>query len=106
MVVLSRKVNDAGKPARTHSFDTGAAWMSLALQGTAMGLVVHGMQGFDYERARAELGVPEEFAVEAMIAIGHPGKVEDLSEKDQAREKPNTRKPLKELVFEGRFPAA
>ncbi|HEY4360633.1 MAG TPA: nitroreductase family protein [Bryobacteraceae bacterium] len=106
VVVLSRKVNDAGKPARTHSFDTGAAWMSLALQGTAMGLVVHGMQGFDYERARAELGVPEEFAVEAMIAIGHPGKVEDLSEKDQAREKPNTRKPLKELVFEGRFPAA
>ena len=106
IVVVSRKVNDAGKPARTHSFDTGAAWMSLALQGHAMGLVIHGMQGFDYERARTELGVPEDYEVEAMVAVGHPGNLEDLSEKDQAREKPNTRRPLKELVFEGQFPAA
>ena len=35
--------------------------MSLALQGSMMGLVVHGMQGFDYERARIDLDIPEEF---------------------------------------------
>jgi nitroreductase len=41
-----------GEPAVTHSFDTGAAWENLALQGWLKGLVVHGMQGFDYDRAR------------------------------------------------------
>ena len=106
VVVVSRKVADNGRPARTHSFDTGAAWMSLALQGHGMGLVTHAMGGFDWERARTELGVPDEFAVEAMLAFGHPGKLEDLSEKDRARETPNGRRPVRELVFEGRFPAA
>ncbi len=47
------------KPAPTHSFDTGSAWENLALQGWLKGFVVHGMQGFDYERAREELNIPE-----------------------------------------------
>lgn len=103
VVVLSKLTFDNGNPNRTHSYDAGAAWMSLALQGSKMGLAVHGMAGFDRDRARIELGVPEDFAVEAMIAVGHPGKVEDLTEKDQAREQPSTRRPLSELVFEGTF---
>jgi nitroreductase len=105
VVVLSRIAFDDGRPARTHSFDTGAAWMSMALEGHWMGLVVHGMAGFDYDRARTELGVPKEYAVEAMIAIGHPGKLEDLPEKFHVREVKNTRRPLRESVFEGRFPS-
>ena len=36
-----------GQPSITHSFDTGAAWENLALQGWLKGYVVHGMQGFD-----------------------------------------------------------
>jgi nitroreductase len=103
IVVISKTKLDNGNPARTHSYDTGAAWMSLALEGSHLGLVVHGMAGFDYNRARVDLGVPEDYAVEAMIAVGHPGKVEDLSESNRAREKPSTRRPVKESVFEGRF---
>jgi hypothetical protein len=77
--------------------------MGLALQGSAMGLVVHGMAGFDYQRARTELGVPEEYSVDAMIAVGHPGKVGDLAEKDKIREMQSSRRPVRESVFEGRF---
>ncbi|MGH7790937.1 MAG: nitroreductase family protein, partial [Thermodesulfobacteriota bacterium] len=34
IVIISRKTFDHnGKPSRTHSFDTGAAWQNLALQG-------------------------------------------------------------------------
>ena len=62
-----------GQPYPTHSFDTGAAWENLALQATLKGLVAHGMQGFDYERARTELNIPEGFRVEAMAAVGKPG---------------------------------
>ena len=92
-----------GRPYPTHSFDTGAAWENLALQGALKGLVVHGMQGFDYERARAALGIPEGFRVEAMAAVGRPGDPARLPEALRAREKPSDRKPLGETVCEGPF---
>jgi nitroreductase len=92
-----------GSPNRTHSFDTGAAWENLALQGWLKGYVVHGMAGFDYERARTELEIPEEFQVEAMAAVGRPGSVEQLSERLRERESPNGRRKVTELVWEGKF---
>ena len=103
IVVVSKNELDNGNPARTHSFDTGSAFMCLALQGAEMGLVVHGMAGFNYDRARAELGIPGNFTVECMIAVGHPGKVEGLVERDRLRESPSGRRPVKESVFEGKF---
>jgi nitroreductase len=106
IVVLSKTTFDSGQPTRTHSYDTGAAWMSLALQASLMGLVAHGMAGFDYDRAKVELGVPDEYAVEAMIALGHPGRVEDLPERVRARESPSGRRSIGESVFEGRFSQA
>lgn len=103
MVVVSKTTFKSGKPARTHSFDTGAAWMNLALQGYLMGLVIHGMEGFDYNRAKTELAIPEEFAVEAMIAVGRPGKLEDLPEDKQKMEFPKGRKNIFEFISEGTF---
>lgn len=92
-----------GKPSITHSFDTGAAWMALALQGQEMGLVVHGMQGFDYERAKKQLLFPEEYTIEAMIAVGKPAPKETLSFELQAKEVPSHRRPLADFVMEGHF---
>jgi nitroreductase len=105
VLVASKKTTDNGKPARTHSLDTGAAWVSLALQGTLSGFVVHGMEGFDYDRAHSELELPEELAVEMMCAVGHPGKVEELPERLQQREHPNDRKPVADVVFDGPYRA-
>lgn len=103
VVVISKTTLESGKPCRTHSYDSGAAWMSLALQGSMMGLVVHGMQGFDYERARNDLNIPEGFQIEAMAAIGRPGRKEHLPEQLQAREAPNDRRPLAQSICEGPF---
>jgi hypothetical protein len=75
----------------------------LALEGSRRGLVVHGMQGFDYEKAKQVLGVPDDYTVEAMIAIGKPGDKSLLPEKLQQAEVPSDRKPITETVFEGRF---
>ena len=61
------------------------------------------MQGFDYERARKELAIPDEFQVEAMAAVGKPGPKELLPEKLRARETPSDRRKLSESVFEGPF---
>jgi len=104
VVVLSRKhfeFND--QPARTHTFDTGSAWMSLALQATMNGLVVHGMEGFDYEGMRVAIDAPESFEIEAMCAIGRPGNKADLPEQMQNMEQPSDRKPVDEIAFEGGF---
>ena len=86
-----------------HTFDTGAAFENLALQGTAMGLVVHGMAGFDRGKARATLGVPDDYEVEAMVAVGHPGDPAELPPQLQARETPSGRKPVREFIREGKF---
>jgi nitroreductase len=103
IVITSRKTMENGKPAPTHQLDTGAAWMSLALEGSLRGLVVHGMQGFDAGRARTELGIPGNFDVLAMAAIGKPGRKEDLPKELQEREAPSDRKKIAEIAFEGKF---
>ena len=105
VVFISRTVTDQGKSLRTHSYDTGAAWENFALQGILRGLVVHGMGGFDYGRAKSTLAVPDDFEVEAMAAVGKPGRIEDLPEHQQAREKPSTRRPLAGTIYEGPFRA-
>jgi nitroreductase len=102
VVVASQQTNSrTGAPLKTHSYDTGAAWQSIALQGSRSGLVVHGMAGFDYDRARQDLHIPESWRVEAMIAMGRPGRVEDLSEALQARETPSQRHPVTSFVYQG-----
>jgi nitroreductase len=103
LVILSKTTFDSGKPSRTHSFDTGAAWMSLALQGHLMNLVVHAMQGFDYIRAKLELHVPDEYSIEAMIAIGHHGNVDELPEDKKKMEFPKGRKNIFEFIHEGGY---
>jgi nitroreductase len=104
VVFISRTHFDfKGDRAPTHSFDTGAAWENLALQGGLNGLVVHGMQGFDYERARAALNIPEGFQVEAMCAIGKPADPATLSEDLRAKEAPSGRRKLEETICEGPF---
>ena len=104
VVVLSHKVFERnGKPNPVHTFDTGAAFENLALQGAAMGLVVHGMAGFDRNKARAALGVPDDYAVEAMIALGRPGDPADLPPELREREKPSERKAVAQFVREGVF---
>lgn len=104
LAILAKTTFDNGAPSVTHALDTGSAWQNLALQGTAMGLVVHGMEGFDYARAGTTLGVPADYAVLAMAAVGWPGRVEDLPAPLQAREKPSDRKAVREIAFEGPFP--
>lgn len=95
IVVLSRKVFEYNnQPSRTHTFDAGSAWENLALQGTSMGLVVHAMEGFDYDCTRAELAIPEEYDIECMIAVGHPSyEPEEVTD----------RKSVHEIAFEGRL---
>lgn len=104
VLVLSRKKfthND--KDNVVYQFDAGAAWMSLAFEAHFQKIVAHGMVGFDYEAARKNFGVSDKYTVEAMIAIGKQGAIDNLPEELQEREVPTLRKPLKELISNGKF---
>lgn len=92
-----------GKPSYTHSFDTGAAWMSLALQAHLMGLHAHGMAGYDHDAARRELGIPDDFRIEAAAVVGRRGDPSSLPEGLREREAPTDRKPIGEIAFAGNF---
>lgn len=104
IVLATNTLLPDGKPSPTHSFDAGAAWMSIALQASKMGLAIHGMIGFDPEAAAKAVALPANHALQAMMAIGHLGKKEDLDEPYRGREAPNDRNPIANLVHEGRFP--
>lgn len=96
-VVVAHKVfGRNGKPNPVHLFDAGAACENLALQATLMGLAAHGMSGFDYDGAKATLNVPDDYAVAAMFAVGHPGEGSDA-------EIPSVRRPVAESIREGTF---
>lgn len=90
-------------PSPTHSFDAGTASGYFALQASLMGWCVHGMVGFDAERAFKDLSVPEGYRVEAVYAVGKKGDPAGLPEELRARELPSDRRSLAELAFEGRF---
>lgn len=87
----------------THAFDTGAAWGFLSLEAARKGLITHAMGGFDRDKAREVLQVPDNFAIQAIIALGYMGEKELLEEKLQEREKPSNRKKVEEFISAGTF---
>jgi len=92
-----------GKPNPVAVYDCGSAWQNFALQTTALGLYAHGMAGFNKNQAPAVLGIPDDFEVCAMAAVGKPGRVEDLPEEKRDGEKPTGRMAIEDYAFEGRF---
>lgn len=104
IVIASHRVfTRNGQPNPVHTFDAGAAFQNLALQGTSMGLVVHGMAGFDYAKAQALLRIPADYHVEAMVAVGRPGDPARLPPALREHEIPSNRKPIREIAAEGPF---
>jgi len=102
ILVLSIFIYFAHKSKYT-STGAAAAWENLALEASSRGLVAHGMQGFDYEKARNHLEVPDNFDVMVMTAIGKKGPKDNLPPQLQEREYPTYRKPLAEIVMEEQY---
>ncbi|MDI9846991.1 nitroreductase family protein [Rhodoblastus sp. 17X3] len=96
------KSEEAINPAS--SFDSGAAWASLALQARLLGWTTRAMAGFDKDKARIAAKAPQSLKLEAMIAIGRRGDPSSLPADRQPMEKPNARKAIAEIVFAGAFP--
>lgn len=100
ITVAKRTFTHNGTPNKHALHDAGAALAYLALQATALGLHVHGMAGFDAEKAMNDLHIPADYEPVAAAAIGYVGLPDDLPEPYRERERaPRQRKPISELVF-------
>ena len=84
--------------------DTGLAAMSLMYRGVDQGLLVHPMAGWKEAPLKAALSMPEDFHPIAVVAVGYPGRHEELDEATRRKdEKPGVRKEAGEIAFLGRF---
>ena len=77
---------------------------TFALQASLMGWYVHGIIGFDADRAFEELSAPKGCTVEAVYAVGRIADPAGLPEELRTRDVPSNRRSLGELAFEGGFP--
>ncbi|MDP3276958.1 MAG: nitroreductase family protein [Deltaproteobacteria bacterium] len=102
LAICSSSVAD-GQPNGPHTFDTGAAWMAIALQASTMGLVCHAMAGVNYEACGAAIALPSDHTLHCVVALGHPGDINDLPDFLQAREIPNGRNKTETFSLEGSF---
>jgi len=100
--VAAENFSANGKPNRHAVHDVGLATAQFVLQATALGLVVHQMAGFDRDLAREAAAVPAGFEPVTMMAVGHPGVPESLTEELRQKEiAPRQRRPQSAFVFGG-----
>ncbi len=91
-----------GKVNRWAHYDVGQASISLCLQATALGLATHQMGGFDADKARDVLRIPEQFTPMAALALGYQGDASALDEDLQSIElAERKRQPMSENFFSG-----
>jgi nitroreductase len=99
--VAKTKFSHNGADNRNALYDLGAASSYLTLQAAALGLTTHQMAGFDADAARQAFAIPEDYALGAVIALGHQGEPSALPHPDLIAHEvaPRTRKPLNEFVL-------
>lgn len=82
-------------------FDCGLAVGQLVLSATALGLIAHPIAGYDPVKAKAALGIPEEYTLITLVICGYPGNDDSLlseKQKEIEKERPE-RKPVAETFF-------
>jgi nitroreductase len=87
--------------------DLGFAMENMMLQGYAMGLTIHAMAGWDYDKICKAFAIPANAKPVALMAAGYRGRVEDLIEEVRAKDlKPRTRKAIAEFTYRDSYGAA
>jgi nitroreductase len=87
-------------------FDSGMALAFMILRATELGFVIHPVAGFDPDKAREMLNIPEDMTVITVAAFGEklPGTSDVLNEKQKTSEEIRPeRLPLEKISFSGRY---
>lgn len=104
LAVAMGNFNHNGKANRWAMYDTGAASVSLCLQATALGLIVHQMGGFDVDLARQTFRLPDDCTPMAMMAVGYQAEASILADDFQAAEQNDrSRAALEQRFYLGQW---
>ncbi|MBM4435928.1 MAG: nitroreductase family protein [Actinobacteria bacterium] len=104
--VAQTRFSAGQEPNRWALYDVGAANACLVLQATSLGLLARQIGAYDRDLARQALGIPAEFEMAAILALGYHGDPTHLTPEQQAREsRPRTRRPIGASAFLGRWSA-
>jgi nitroreductase len=104
LILVAAKLYEYPGKEQNSFYDVGMAAGNLMTQAIALGLMTHQMGGFDANKARDLLNIPQGYQPLAMIALGYPGLADTLPEALRERElAPRIRKQQNEFVFEGEW---
>ena len=108
MVIIGVPEEQPEKNGTQHYLlDVGIAIENMLLQGYAMGLTIHAMGGWDYDKIVKGFNIPANAKPVALVAAGYRGRVEDLIEEVRDKDlKPRTRKAISEFTYRDHYGAA
>ena len=102
LLAVAKTLRASGKINATALHDLGLANENILLQAVSMGLHCRPMAGFDHEGARKKFGIPHGFDPVVMVAVGYPGRIEDLAVDVQSKEMAvRTRREINNIGFFG-----
>jgi nitroreductase len=109
IVVCSKKESDCVIKNREYFlFDCGLSVSQLILEATELGLVAHPIAGFDEDKAKEILGIPQDMTAITFIIVGvHSPTISPLLSEKQIKDE-TTRPPRlakEQTVFFNRFPS-
>jgi len=97
IILVFSKNKHNGKENRTAKFDTGAAWMSIAIQAKIMGMNTRAMGGIDHEVAHNVSGLTkDEYSSICAIAVGFP----ETDYGNSSENIPNSRIKIDEFIMD------
>jgi len=103
VIILASTESEYADRPPTYSFAAGAACQNACLQATSLGLASHVVEIRDVNLVRQTLEVPDEYAIQVGLVLGHPGQRSELPAELQDKEAPRLRRPLSEIAFKGAF---
>jgi len=103
MITVAKLHFDNGSVNRHAFHDTGIATGFLMLQGASLGILAHGMAGFDPGKARELYAIPDSHEAVAALGAGYPGDPHGAPEELRKRNQRRPRRALKHFVFGGRW---
>lgn len=96
VVLAKRNFSLNNKQNKHYFYDVSSAVANLTYQALNMDFQVHQVGGFDIDKTRSELMIPDNYDPVVMLAVGY-----DAEDSDRINSKP--RKNIHEFVFEKKF---
>ncbi len=91
-------------PVKYYQFDSGMANFSLMLGAMNEGMMTHSMAGYDANKVKEALGIPDEYHVMCVTAVGYEGTLDMLDDRTRAKDEAvRTRKEISEIISHGKF---